>query len=87
MPDISPFIRYREAKGRHNLAAAGFGFDPESVVGDLDGTIGHTQLRAGDGVIMVSTLKDDAPGMTVPGPRGQVHGRRLHHRARRDGPS
>jgi uncharacterized glyoxalase superfamily protein PhnB len=70
MPDISPFIRYRDAKAAIAWLNEAFGFDPEFVVEDPDGSIGHAQLRAGDGIIMVSTLKDDSLRMTVPGPDG-----------------
>ena len=41
------------------------------MVEDDDGSIGDAQLRAGDGIIMVSAQKDDDLGMAVPGPDGR----------------
>ena len=71
MPDISPFIRYRDARTAISWLKEAFAFDPIFVVENDDGSIGHAQLRAGDGIIMVSTLKDDDLGMAVPGPDGR----------------
>lgn len=70
MSDIAPFIRYRDARRAIAWLKDAFGFESLFVVdGEGDG-VGHAQLRAGDGVIMVSTLRDDALRMTVPGPDG-----------------
>ncbi|MEX1103430.1 MAG: VOC family protein [Dehalococcoidia bacterium] len=71
MPDISPFIRYRDAKAAIAWLQEAFGFEPEFVQEGSGGSIGHAQLRAGDGIIMLSTLRENDLSMTVPGPDGR----------------
>ena len=71
MADISPFLRYRDARGAIAWLTSAFGFEPVVVIDGRDGTIGHAQLRAGDGIVMLSTLGEDALRMDVPGPGGR----------------
>ena len=71
MSDISPFIRYNDARSAIDFLQRAFGFEPLFVVdGERPGEVAHAQLRAGDGVVMLSTWKDDPIRMAVPGPNG-----------------
>lgn len=70
MPDISPFIRYRDARTAIAWLTDAFGFEPLFIVDGEGDEVAHAQLRVGDGIVMLSTLKDDPLRMTVPGPEG-----------------
>ena len=71
MADISPFLRYRDARAAIAWLTEAFGFEPLFVVDGKDGRVDHAQLRAGDGIVMLSTISDDALRMDVPGAGGR----------------
>ncbi|MEX2227467.1 MAG: VOC family protein [Dehalococcoidia bacterium] len=64
--DIVPFLRYKDARAAIDWLEKAFGLETVAVYGEQDGEIGHAQMRIGNGVIMLSTAKDDGMGMKSP---------------------
>ena len=65
-PRISSAIYYRDPKKALEWLAAAFGFEVRLKVEAPDGTIEHSELVLGEGVIMVG---DEAKGTRVPSRR------------------
>lgn len=58
---IIPCLRYRDAPRMIDWLCQTFGFEKQLVVQGEDGTIVHSQLKLGDGMIMVgSVLKEES---------------------------
>ncbi len=53
LPTIGPCIWYRDPRGAIAWLEAAFGFEPRMVVDDGQGGVIHSELRLGDGYIMV----------------------------------
>ena len=60
--NIIPTMRYRDANAAIDWLCRAFGFERHLVVPDEQGGIAHAQLVLGDGMIMLSTARDDAFG-------------------------
>jgi uncharacterized glyoxalase superfamily protein PhnB len=59
-PTITPCISYRDAPAAIEWLCRAFGFEKHLVVpGDQPGTVRHSQLKLGHGMIMVSSSNDD----------------------------
>ena len=71
--NIIPTMRYRDANAAIEWLCRAFGFERHLVVPDEQGGIAHAQLVLGDGMIMVSTARDDAFGK-LQKPPAQVGG-------------
>lgn len=71
---IHPTLRYRDAPAAIEWLCAALGFAKHAVYEDGEGGIAHAQLRFGNGLIMLSTARDDAWGQRMVLP-GEVGGR------------
>jgi uncharacterized glyoxalase superfamily protein PhnB len=70
---IFPGLKYKDAPAAIEWLERAFGFKPDLVVRDEDGTIGHSQLWAGDYCISVSTAgESDALRRITPQQAGGV---------------
>ena len=58
-PTIIPTLRYRNARSAINWLCDTFGFEEHLVVASDDGRIEHAQLTYGNGMIMLSSARDD----------------------------
>jgi uncharacterized glyoxalase superfamily protein PhnB len=56
-PHVTPVLRYRNAARAIEFLVDGFGFSKVMVAAGEDGLIEHAELRLGDGLIMVSSIK------------------------------
>ena len=65
---VIPCLRYRNAPAAIDWLGRVFGFEPQLVVPDDDGTIAHAQLRFGNGMIMVGSVLDTAFGRLMKQP-------------------
>ncbi len=62
-PSITPCLSYRDAPAAIEWLGRAFGFETQLVVpGDTPGTVRHSQLTLGRGMIMVSTSADSDTG-------------------------
>ncbi len=59
-------MRYQNAPAAIEWLANAFGFEKQMVVPGPNGAIAHAQMRFGNGVIMLGTVKDDGLGMKSP---------------------
>ncbi|MCG3183616.1 MAG: hypothetical protein ICCCNLDF_01721 [Planctomycetes bacterium] len=59
---IIPTLRYRDANQAIEWLCRAFGFEKQLVVPGDDDTIAHAQLRFGNSMIMLGTVRDDAFG-------------------------
>ncbi|MET0320018.1 MAG: VOC family protein [Duganella sp.] len=53
---VVPCLRYRDAPAAIRWLSDTFGFEPQLVVPNDDGTIAHAQLTFGNGMIMLSSV-------------------------------
>ncbi len=60
-PDIFPFLRYHDAAAAIDWLERAFGFERLMVAPGPDESIAHAQLACGQGVIMLSSVRDDDP--------------------------
>ena len=69
---VIPALRYRDAKAAIEWLGRAFGFEAQLVVPGEGNQIVHAQLRFGDGMIMLGSVKDDEFGrlMTHPDETG-----------------
>ena len=58
-PSLSSGVIYKDPKAALAWLEEAFGFEPVMVVVNADGTIGHSEMRFGDGVIYVGREWDD----------------------------
>jgi len=66
---IIPTLRYHDAPAAIEFLCRAFGFEKHLVVPGEDGTVAHAQLTLGDGMIMLSSARDDAFGRLQKPPR------------------
>ena len=52
-PTVAPGISYRDPAAALKWLETAFGFETSMVVENDDGSIGHSEMRIGDGLIMV----------------------------------
>jgi uncharacterized glyoxalase superfamily protein PhnB len=55
---IIPTIRYNDARGAIDFLERAFGLQVKAVHENEDGTVGHSELTHGRGVVMVGSRKD-----------------------------
>ena len=69
---VIPALRYRDAKAAIEWLGRAFGFEAQLVVPGEGNAIVHAQLRFGNGMIMLGSMKDDEFGrlMTHPDETG-----------------
>ena len=58
-PTIIPILRYRDAPSAIQWLCSAFGFKEHLVVPGEDDQIEHAQLTFGNGMIMLSSVRDD----------------------------
>lgn len=58
-PDIYPALRYHNAVRAIDWLGSAFGFEKVSVHLKADGTVGHAELKLGNGVVMLGGGKTD----------------------------
>lgn len=75
-PSIFPFMGYEDAPVALDWLCRAFGFEKHFVVPGPDGTIAHSQLRLGNGMIMAGSAagKREMFGMGLPRDAGCVTG-------------
>ena len=54
---VIPCLRYRDAPGMIDWLCDTFGFEKQMVIPNEDGTIAHSQLTLGSGMIMVGSVR------------------------------
>jgi uncharacterized glyoxalase superfamily protein PhnB len=59
---VIPCLRYRDAPAAIDWLCRVFGFERQLVVPNPDGTIAHSQLRLGGGMIMLGSVVDSPFG-------------------------
>jgi uncharacterized glyoxalase superfamily protein PhnB len=60
--DIYTLLQYRDGRTAIDWLEQAFGFERVSVHDGPDGTVGHAELRYGDGMIMISSLRHGEDG-------------------------
>ncbi len=72
--NVIPTLRYRDATVALDWLCEAFGFERGLVVPDGDGGLSHAQLHFGNGMVMLSSARDDAFGrlQTTPQEAGGV---------------
>ncbi|MFF5211279.1 VOC family protein [Streptosporangium sp. NPDC000396] len=60
-PRVVPFLRYQDAPAAIEWLGKVFGFQPALTVPGPKGGIGHAQLRLGDAVIMLASVRSGEP--------------------------
>lgn len=58
-PTITPALFYRDAKAALAFLQKAFGFELELLIEDETGGLQHSQIRYGDGIVMVGTEWDE----------------------------
>ncbi len=57
-PSTAPCVSYRDPRAALGWLEKAFGFEQTMVVENPDGSIGHSEMRVGDGLIMVGSEWD-----------------------------
>ena len=65
---IIPCLRYRNAPAAIAWLSEAFGFEPQLVVPNPDGTIAHAQLHLGGGMIMLGSIHNNEFGRLMKQP-------------------
>lgn len=65
---VIPSLRYRNAPLAIDWLCKAFGFERHAVYEDGEGGIAHAQLSFGNGMIMLSSVRDDAWGRRIAQP-------------------
>jgi uncharacterized glyoxalase superfamily protein PhnB len=65
LPAIVPILRYKDAPRAIDFLETAFGFTRQMVHEGDDGEILHAQLTYGDGMVMLSSARDDGFGSHV----------------------
>lgn len=73
LPNIFPTLTYADAPAAIEWLCRVFGFEERLVVPGPDGTVMHSELSLGPGVIMVSSVKPEQ-GRTAPPAGDHSHG-------------
>ncbi|HEV8629967.1 MAG TPA: VOC family protein [Thermoanaerobaculia bacterium] len=63
---VFPFLRYRDARAAIAWLTAALGFTEKAIHDAPDGSVGHAELRFGDGLVMLGSANDDAFGIRPP---------------------
>ncbi|MES2883363.1 MAG: VOC family protein [Pseudomonadota bacterium] len=71
---IHAAMRYRDAPAAIEWLCAALGFEKHAVHEDGEGGIAHAQLSFGNGLIMLSSVRDDAWGQRIAQP-SEIGGR------------
>lgn len=71
-PSMFPALRYRDAPAAIRWLERAFGFETHMEVPGEDGIVEHAELRLGDGMIMLGSVKDDWLRLSPPGEDGAV---------------
>src|SRR5437870_3780892 len=72
-PTIIPFLRYEDAPAALDWLTGAFGLEQHFVVPGEDGAIAHAELKLGNGMVMIGTVrKDDELRLHTPGEYGGV---------------
>ena len=71
--NVVPCMRYRDAPAAIEWLCDTFGFEPQLVVPNEDGTIAHAQLVFGNGTVMLSSVFDTEFGRLMKQPAGIDH--------------
>jgi uncharacterized glyoxalase superfamily protein PhnB len=58
-PTLATAVCYRDPMAALKWLEAAFGFEPTMVVINPDGSLGHSEMRLGDGMIMVGSEWDE----------------------------
>lgn len=58
-PTLSSAISYRDPEAALKFLEAAFGFQPEMIIRGPDGALAHSEMRLGDGIIMVGSEWDE----------------------------
>ena len=66
--NVIPCMRYRDAPAAIEWLCDTFGFEPQLVVPNEDGTIAHAQLSFGNGMIMLGSAFDTEYGRLLKQP-------------------
>ena len=66
--NVIPCMRYRDAPAAITWLCDTFGFEPQLVVPNEDGTIAHAQLAFGNGMIMLGSAFDTEYGRLLKQP-------------------
>jgi uncharacterized glyoxalase superfamily protein PhnB len=61
-----PALRYQDAPAAIEWLVKAFGMEKQMVIPGPDGTIAHSQLKLGEGVIMVGSSRDDSLKLKSP---------------------
>ncbi len=61
-PTFYPCLRYKDAPAALKWLAQAFGFESHMVVPGPNDTIAHAELRFGNGILMLGSLKEDVFG-------------------------
>ncbi len=56
---IFPTLRYHDARAAIEFLCKAFGFEQYALYEGEDGTIAHAQLKFGNGMVMVGSVRDD----------------------------
>src|SRR5437868_11967804 len=83
---IIPSLRYRNAPAAIEWLCRVFGLQKNLVVPDDSGGVAHAQLRSGDGMMMLGSVRDNEWGRFIKQPdenRRSCNAICLPHRARR----
>jgi uncharacterized glyoxalase superfamily protein PhnB len=75
-PTLATGVVYRDPKAALAWLEEAFGFEPSMVVVAADGTLGHSEMRLGDGLIMVGREWDERH--RSPASVGQVNTQSIH---------
>jgi uncharacterized glyoxalase superfamily protein PhnB len=60
---IIPGLRYRDCPAAIDWLCRAFGFEQKAVYANPDGTIAHAELTFGNGMIMLGSVRPEAPGV------------------------
>ena len=65
---VFPALRYQDAPAAIEWLGRAFGFEKHLVVPNADGTIAHAQMRFGNGMIMLGSVRDGEDGLMMKQP-------------------
>ena len=60
-PTIFPSLRYDDAQAAIEFLVRAFGAERHAVYASDDGSVQHAELRLGNGIVMLGSVRPDAP--------------------------
>lgn len=63
MPNVYPFMSYKDAPAAIEFLCKAFGFEKKAVYANEDGSIAHAELNLGSGIVMLGTEKHSELGL------------------------